>query len=87
MCKGHQTPNKGDSDYETWSPFKTGCVMGRKVFVIRRKQTARCWNDQLAEHKNFVKSCICTEEDWECEFGHFRDNNQGGKCVPVDQKY
>lgn len=61
--------------------------MGNKVYVIRRKQTARCWNDQQAEHKNFVKSCSCSEEDWECDFGYIREDNGLGKCVPLDHKY
>lgn len=39
------------------------------------------------DKKTFIDQCPCTEEDWECEKGFFRDNKQDGKCVATSKEY
>ena len=39
------------------------------------------------DHDKIIDSdvCPCTEEDWECDFGFYRDEKN--KCIPVNEKY
>ena len=59
--------------------------MGSKIMIKRRKMDARCWNDYQSDKERFTKSCNCTDEDWECDYGFHIDLNN--KCVPLEQKY
>ena len=60
---------------------------------VRRKRSAKCYNGEEFERQVSVEPCICTEEDWECDFGYERDSSAGvtttgsadGPCVKSDR--
>lgn len=77
-CRNPNKPGSSESDYEIWSPNdgRSGdCLMGRKVEYVRRKQDAECFNGQEFERPKFVENCQCTEEDFECDLGFYRDDS------------
>ncbi len=79
-CGDPDTYQKPDSDYELWYPFKnTKCLLGQRKGYVKRKPDARCFNGQEFERMVVNEPCECTEEDWECDVGFFRDKN--GPCV------
>ena len=51
-----------DSDYETWSPPDNDrCLLGTKVTMQRRKQSAECFNDKgWARGGSTTTSCQCS---------------------------
>ncbi|KAF7456639.1 putative sortilin [Cryptosporidium felis] len=75
-CMGATTPNRPESDYETWSPRdgknSEDCILGKQLVYTRKKQTAECYNGQDFRRPVEKKSCACTEEDFTCEFGFSR---------------
>jgi hypothetical protein len=82
-CVLPDQPDTEESDYETWSPngkITPNCLLGRKTSYIRKKRDSKCFNDEKFEKWNFIEFCTCSEEDWECDYGYFRRNNQGS-CV------
>jgi hypothetical protein len=85
LCKNPGKPGKADSDYEIWIP-NTGntnsCLMGHITQYIRRKQEAECYNGEEFERPKFIKNCECTEEDFECDYGYYRET--GGVCKEMD---
>ncbi|EGR30373.1 hypothetical protein IMG5_133680, partial [Ichthyophthirius multifiliis] len=88
-CKGAEHPGRPDSDYEMWIPknFKGDqCIFGQKVKYIRRKPTANCYNSITSTQKVVLEVCPCTEEDYECDYGFYRENNQGD-CMPLNEKF
>jgi len=67
-----------DSDYETWTPpFNRAdgqqCVLGRTIQYQRRKQTSACFNSRDKEAIIGSTPCICTLEDYECDYGYTKD--------------
>lgn len=85
-CKNSELPNTPDSDYEIWVPntgYMGSCLMGRNVEYVRRKQEAECFNGEEFERIKFVKNCECTEEDFECDYGFYREGN--GECRTTGQ--
>lgn len=38
------------------------------------------------KQKTVVEECPCTEEDWECDFGFYRKDNEGD-CIPINDHY
>src|SRR5690606_4756233 len=86
---GAWAPGSPDSDYEFWTPTNykgDKCVFGRKARYIRRKREAACFNSQEYDKKIFVEPCECTEDDWECDIGFYRKNDDG-QCVPMNKTY
>ena len=85
VCKNPERAGKQDSDYEIWTP-NTGnsnsCLMGHKTQYVRRKQEAECFNGEEFERPVFVRNCECIEEDYECDFGFYRENT--GVCKKMD---
>ena len=92
-CVGHDRPGKDDSDFELWSPHdderhhlsQNGCLLGKKMTYVRRKQDSECFNDyQPNTESKYVKAyrssitCTCTENDYECDMNYLR--NSGGAC-------
>ncbi|KDN45461.1 Oligoxyloglucan reducing end-specific cellobiohydrolase [Tilletiaria anomala UBC 951] len=74
------------SDFELWSPSELRdelCLFGQQVYYWRRKQHAECYiGDQgIANGGRVTKTCACTDDDFECEFNHYRDVND--RCVLV----
>ncbi|KAJ1609757.1 putative sortilin [Cryptosporidium canis] len=76
QCVGATTPDRPESDYETWSPHdgknSEKCMLGKQLVYTRKKQTAECYNGQDFRRPVEKKSCACTEEDFTCEFGFSR---------------
>jgi hypothetical protein len=73
-CRNLERPDAADSDYERWTPKtrEKGCLMGRKIYYVRRKQEAECFNGMDFERPLVVENCECTEADFECDFGYSR---------------
>ncbi len=80
-CTGE--PDKADSDYEKWIIPNEGCVLGQKFSYKKKKSSAECLNGEEFDRLMSVNSCICTEEDWECDLGFKREN---GACVRMKKK-
>ncbi|KAH8832167.1 hypothetical protein DL96DRAFT_1678366 [Flagelloscypha sp. PMI_526] len=74
-----------ESDFEWWNPANKGqpCTLGQRIFYQRRKQTARCWagNSLIREPRIDYSSCPCIDDDFECEFNHFRSPNTTRECI------
>ncbi|PWN42574.1 Oligoxyloglucan reducing end-specific cellobiohydrolase [Ceraceosorus guamensis] len=69
-------------DMEQWyvGGLNAGCLMGRKQWYLRRKADADCIiGDKFHDPEPHMKSCACTDEDFECDFGFVRAPN--GQCV------
>ncbi|XP_026217857.1 sortilin [Anabas testudineus] len=76
-----------DQDYEEWLAHSTqgvgdrnGCVLGVKEIYRRLKKQSVCRNG-----RNFVVSkkkspCLCTREDYLCDYGFYRHVNSS-ECV------
>ncbi len=75
-----------NSDFELWSPAEQRdekCLFGQQVYYWRRKPRAECYVGSLEIEKlgRVTKTCACTDDDFECNFNHYRDDL--GRCVPV----
>ncbi len=85
-CKGIDAAGTEESDYEFWSPsdgrMNGQCLMGHKVKYTRRKQDAKCYNPEEIERMEDIEHCVCTEEDFECDYG-FARTVQGGPCEKI----
>lgn len=68
-CTGVDVAGTEESDYEKWSPsdgrLGDQCLLGHQVSYTRRKRDRACFNGEEYERAEFVKNCLCTEEDWE----------------------
>lgn len=68
-CMGVDNAGSEESDYEKWSPsdgrLGDQCLLGHQVSYTRRKRDRACFNGEEYERAEFVKNCLCTEEDWE----------------------
>eukprot|EP00920_Eleutheroschizon_duboscqi_P010871 GHVT01025537.1.p1 GENE.GHVT01025537.1~~GHVT01025537.1.p1 ORF type:complete len:678 (-),score=147.34 GHVT01025537.1:1172-3205(-) len=89
-CKGIWAADSVASDYETWTPTdgRSGgdrCILGRQSTYTRRKQTSECFNGREFERPKNVKLCVCTKEDYECEFGFSRAVGSL-ECRPEDPR-
>lgn len=77
--------NPGHDDFELWSPSEERqeiCLFGRQTLYHRRKRDANCVVGKLPKvEEKIVRNCACTEEDFECEFNHVK--NDEGKCVLI----
>ncbi|KAG0203863.1 vacuolar protein sorting/targeting protein PEP1 [Mortierella sp. NVP41] len=78
MDKGNVDKN----DFERWSPFDgedDHCILGQEITFWRRKPDRTCRvNDNDGVPDMEQTNCKCTEKDFECDFGFFRDET--GKC-------
>ncbi|KAI0766636.1 Oligoxyloglucan reducing end-specific cellobiohydrolase [Trametes elegans] len=76
-----EKPN--NDDFELWSPSEEReeqCLFGRQTLYHRRRRERNCVvGDQKKIQEKIVKTCHCTEADFECEFNYARDED--GKCV------
>jgi hypothetical protein len=80
LCQGADSPNQESSDYELWIPnSNNSCILGRSVSYVRRKKNADCYNGQDFQRPTKVENCLCTEEDYECDFGYARAKDN--KCT------
>ena len=87
LCKGVDSPNTEESDFEYWTPngfVSPTCLLGRKVSYVRRKRESECFNGEEFERKKFIENCECTEEDWECDLGYAREKS--GPCKNINKQ-
>uniref|UniRef100_A0A3Q0KU73 Sortilin n=1 Tax=Schistosoma mansoni TaxID=6183 RepID=A0A3Q0KU73_SCHMA len=74
MIKRKCTPD----DYETWIPHssneggKDGCLLGVREQFKRLKKDSLCANEYEMETRVQVEFCPCTQSDYECEYGFYR---------------
>lgn len=80
--------NNDNSDFEKWTPYdgrhgSNKCWMGQTAQYSRRKQDSRCYNGEEYEGLISRMPCMCTEMDYECDFGYTRSENKEGnlKCI------
>ena len=85
-CKGYDSPDTAESDYEKWRPHDDGrhkspdnCFLGRKYEYTRRKQDSECFNGEDFEGIIESTSCTCTEADYECDVGWEMNKNE--ECI------
>lgn len=83
VCQGHEMPSSDASDYEYFTPSSTasGCLLGRVVKFIRRKQAVACVDLVENDDKIEETACVCQRADYECDFGY--DLNPATlQCLP-----
>ncbi|KAJ1922351.1 vacuolar protein sorting/targeting protein PEP1 [Mycoemilia scoparia] len=79
-------------DFELWSPRAMGrqgetredqmCVLGHQVQYFRRIHGKECYiGNEFSQTKMVVKTCQCTENDFECDYNFVR--GKSGKCELV----
>ena len=85
QCKGADHPGDSGSDYELWSPNDgragSKCLMGRTVSYARKRRESACYNGEEFERFTFMESCVCTDDDYECDIGYMRQGSQ--PCSPI----
>jgi hypothetical protein len=68
--------NCTEADYEFWEPHDgvngPKCVLGHDVLYRRRKRDSLCYTDDGLNHIFNKTNCVCTKEDYECDFGYER---------------
>ena len=89
LCLGADSPNQESSDYELWIPnSNNSCILGRSISYVRRKKNADCYNGQDFQRPTKIDNCLCTEEDYECDYGYTKTKEN--KCVQdttIEYKY
>eukprot|EP01091_Cochliopodium_minus_P008351 TRINITY_DN1876_c0_g2_i7.p1 TRINITY_DN1876_c0_g2~~TRINITY_DN1876_c0_g2_i7.p1 ORF type:complete len:512 (-),score=156.97 TRINITY_DN1876_c0_g2_i7:8-1543(-) len=79
QCVGADSPDSSSSDFETWFPGKSGCILGQKIQYIRRKRDSKCFIGKGIQTSTVISSCACTREDYECA-ACFEEDGEGN-CV------
>uniref|UniRef100_A0AAX7U2C5 VPS10 domain-containing protein n=1 Tax=Astatotilapia calliptera TaxID=8154 RepID=A0AAX7U2C5_ASTCA len=77
-----------DNDYEEWLAHSTeggdsernGCVLGVKETYRRLKKQSLCRNGRSFVVMKKQSPCLCTREDFLCDFGYYRHINTS-ECV------
>uniref|UniRef100_A0A3P9M068 PKD domain-containing protein n=2 Tax=Oryzias latipes TaxID=8090 RepID=A0A3P9M068_ORYLA len=73
----------GSEDYVTWQLHNQGevCIMGMKRFFQKLRANVQCVKagDQFISQMS--DSCLCTEADFECDYGFERQVD--GSCAPA----
>ncbi|KAJ1137845.1 hypothetical protein NDU88_004241 [Pleurodeles waltl] len=77
----------GDSDYISWLAHSSnladpsdGCLLGYKEQYRRLRKTSYCQNGRDYSVSKNPSTCACTLEDYLCDFGFFRVENQS-ECI------
>ena len=87
VCKGVDSPNTEESDFEYWTPnglVSSTCLLGSKITYVRKKRESKCFNGEEFERINLIEKCECTEEDWECDLGYVREKS--GPCKSLNRQ-
>uniref|UniRef100_A0A8C5H0A4 Sortilin-like n=1 Tax=Gouania willdenowi TaxID=441366 RepID=A0A8C5H0A4_GOUWI len=77
-----------DGDYENWLAHsaeggqseRSGCILGVKETYRRLKKESVCRNGPSFVVRKTQNSCLCTREDYLCDYGYYRDVNTS-ECV------
>ncbi|KAM3872372.1 sortilin 1b [Diretmus argenteus] len=76
-----------DADYVQWlahsddlSDPKDGCMLGYKERFLRLRKDSVCWNGRDYQVNTQPTPCLCTYDDFLCDFGYYRKENSS-VCV------
>uniref|UniRef100_A0A8K9X806 Sortilin 1b n=1 Tax=Oncorhynchus mykiss TaxID=8022 RepID=A0A8K9X806_ONCMY len=76
-----------DQDYVQWlahsddiSDPNDGCMLGYKEKLLRLRKASVCWNGRDYEVNKQPTPCLCTLDDFLCDFGYYRKENSS-ECV------
>uniref|UniRef100_A0A672JDH2 VPS10 domain-containing protein n=1 Tax=Salarias fasciatus TaxID=181472 RepID=A0A672JDH2_SALFA len=81
------TRDCGDNDYVQWlahsddiSDPADGCILGYKEKFLRLRKDSVCYNGRDYEVTTQPTPCLCTLDDFLCDFGYYRQENSS-ECV------
>lgn len=64
-------------DYEYWTPpyFGDGCIFGHRALYLRKVKGRMCFVGEapLLEGYKVLTNCLCTRQDYECDYNYVRD--------------
>lgn len=91
QCKGVDEAGSEGSDYELWTPHdgrfgESKCFLGMHKTFVRRKQDALCYNGEEHETVTRIEPCTCTEMDFECDIGYYRQAGSSGPCIEQETR-
>uniref|UniRef100_A0A3Q3LZ61 Sortilin 1b n=1 Tax=Mastacembelus armatus TaxID=205130 RepID=A0A3Q3LZ61_9TELE len=76
-----------DKDYVQWlahsndiSDPNDGCILGYKEKFLRLRKDSVCWNGRDYQVTTQPTTCLCTLDDFLCDFGYYRQENSS-VCV------
>uniref|UniRef100_A0A8C9YHH0 Sortilin 1a n=1 Tax=Sander lucioperca TaxID=283035 RepID=A0A8C9YHH0_SANLU len=76
-----------EGDYVQWlshsadpSGTNDGCVLGYKETFLRLRKDSVCWNGRDFAVTKKLSPCLCTVDDYHCDFGYYRPENSS-ECV------
>ncbi|KAG7283883.1 hypothetical protein CRUP_034070 [Coryphaenoides rupestris] len=76
-----------EDDYVQWlahsddiSDPDDGCMLGYKEKFLRLRKDSVCWNGRRYEARPQPTPCLCTLDDYLCDFGYFRKENSS-ECL------
>ncbi|XP_068611668.1 sortilin [Brachionichthys hirsutus] len=82
-----------EQDYEAWLAHssdtagesdRSGCVLGVKETYRRLKKQSACRNGRGFVVSKRETPCLCTRDDFQCDFGYYRDVN-ASYCVAANK--
>ncbi|KAI5095047.1 sortilin 1b precursor, partial [Silurus meridionalis] len=81
------TRDCSDNDYVQWlahsddiSDPNDGCMLGYKEHFLRLKKDSVCWNGRDYVVTKQPTPCLCTLDDYLCDFGYYRQENSS-ECL------
>ncbi|KAJ3357252.1 vacuolar protein sorting/targeting protein PEP1 [Entophlyctis luteolus] len=91
-CDFDASNPSNSKDFELYTPKKPtiggsatdACILGEDVGYFRRKQDADCYVGRKFKHPEIKrKTCECSEDDFECDFGFRLDEtvSEKHKCI------
>ncbi|XP_028262953.1 sortilin-like [Parambassis ranga] len=85
------TRDCNESDYVEWlahsadpSGSEDGCVLGYKETFLRLRKDSVCWNGRDYAVTKKLSPCLCTMDDYHCDFGYYRSENSS-ECVEQEE--
>ncbi|XP_067283457.1 sortilin isoform X2 [Pseudorasbora parva] len=83
------TKECGEQDYVTWlahsdydtDPETDGCLLGYKETFRRLKKLSACRNGRGYVVSRQQRPCLCTRQDFMCDYGFYRHENTS-ECLP-----
>ncbi|XP_048746198.1 VPS10 domain-containing receptor SorCS1-like isoform X2 [Ostrea edulis] len=73
-----------DVDYQIWTVFEKGCILGRKMQYHRRSAEAKCYNGRDYKRPTISSTCLCSNEDYECDYGYELTDTVNKICTRAD---
>ncbi|XP_076860731.1 sortilin [Brachyhypopomus gauderio] len=77
----------GEEDYVQWLAHSSdtsnptdGCLLGYKERFLRLRKDSVCWNRRDYIITKQSTPCLCTIDDFQCDFGYYRPENSS-ECV------